>query len=100
MDATGKPIEVTSESHVVPTVKDEVEPPLGLADPDNLWAAYDPERTRETLRRMAGSISQEGERIKALIYRGREEGTRPPDRPYARLARPRLNDPAKLAQDL
>ena len=49
---------------------------------DDLWADYDPERVRDGLRRFAGTLSpEEGERIKALIYRGREEGTRPIDRP-------------------
>ncbi len=49
---------------------------------DDPWAGYDPERVRAGLRRFAGTLSrEEGERIKELIYRGREEGTRPLDRP-------------------
>ena len=49
---------------------------------DDPWAGYDPERVREGLRRFAGMITpEEGERLKELIYRGREEGTRPLDRP-------------------
>lgn len=49
------------------------------ADP---WANYDPERIRAALRRFAGTLTpEEGERLKELIYRGREEGTRPIDRP-------------------
>ena len=49
---------------------------------DDLWANYDPERVRAGLRRFAGSISPEdAQRLKELIYRGREEGTRPLDRP-------------------
>ena len=49
---------------------------------EDIWAGYDPERVRAGLRAFAGTLSsEEGERIKALIYRGREEGTRPPDRP-------------------
>jgi hypothetical protein len=49
---------------------------------EDLWANYDPVRVREGLRKFAGTISpEEGERIKELIYRGREEGTRPIDRP-------------------
>jgi hypothetical protein len=51
-------------------------------DPDDPWASYDPEGLREGLREIAGTLSpEEGERIKELIYRGREEGTRPIDRP-------------------
>lgn len=46
------------------------------------WADYDPERVRAGLRKFAGSITrEEAERIKESIYRGREEGTRPIDRP-------------------
>jgi hypothetical protein len=46
------------------------------------WANYDPEKVREGLRKVAGLLSpEEGERMKELIYRGREEGTRPINRP-------------------
>lgn len=49
---------------------------------DDLWANYDPEKLRQALHEIAGTISpEEGERMKELIYRGREEGTRPIDRP-------------------
>lgn len=49
---------------------------------DDPWANYDPESVREGLREIAGILSpEEGERMKELIYRGREEGTRPIDRP-------------------
>jgi hypothetical protein len=51
-------------------------------DPDDPWANYDPEKVRDGLRKFAGMITrEEGERIKELIYRGREEGTRPITRP-------------------
>jgi hypothetical protein len=50
--------------------------------PEDPWANYDPEKVREALRRVAGTLSpEEGERMKEQIYRGREEGTRPIDRP-------------------
>jgi hypothetical protein len=49
---------------------------------DDLWADYDPEAVLAALRAAAGTLSpEEGERIKQLIYRGREEGTRPLSRP-------------------
>jgi hypothetical protein len=49
---------------------------------EDLWADYDPEAVLEGLREIAGTLSaDEGERMKALIYRGREEGTRPITRP-------------------
>lgn len=51
-------------------------------DDDHLWADYDPERFRAGLRAVAGTLTpEEGERLKALIYQAREEGSRPPDRP-------------------
>lgn len=54
---------------------------LSRAD-DDIGPTDDPERVQEGLRRFAGTVSvEEGERRKALIYRGREEGTRPLDRP-------------------
>ena len=49
---------------------------------DDPWATYDPEQVRAGLRKFAGLLSEDaGERMKAAIYRGREEGTRPLSRP-------------------
>jgi hypothetical protein len=49
---------------------------------DDIWAGYDPERLLASVRAAAGTLTpEEGEELKELIYRGREEGTRPPDRP-------------------
>ena len=49
---------------------------------DDSWANYDPAKLRAGLRRFAGLISrEEAEQLKADIYRAREEGTRPLDRP-------------------
>jgi hypothetical protein len=54
---------------------------LSREDAD-IWAGYDPERVRAGLRRVAGLITpEEATRMKELVYRGREEGTRPIDRP-------------------
>ena len=51
-------------------------------DPDDPWANYDPEKVLEGLHEISGSLAPaEGERLKELIYRGREEGTRPISRP-------------------
>jgi len=53
-----------------------------IRDLDDPWENYDPEKVLEGLREIAGTLSPaEGERIKELIYRGREEGTRPITRP-------------------
>jgi hypothetical protein len=51
-------------------------------DADDPWADYDPARLRAGLKKVAGLLSpEEGDRIIEDIYRGREEGTRPIDRP-------------------
>lgn len=53
-----------------------------INDPDDIWATYDPERVRVALEKVAGTLTpEEGDRLKEAIYRAREEGTRPPDRP-------------------
>jgi hypothetical protein len=49
---------------------------------DDPWAHYDPAKLRAGLTKVAGLLSpEEGDRIIATIYRGREEGTRPITRP-------------------
>ncbi len=51
-------------------------------DREAIWASYDPEAIRKGLEEVAGLITpEEGERMKEMIYRAREEGTRPIDRP-------------------
>jgi hypothetical protein len=51
-------------------------------DSEDPWANYDPEKVREGLRKFANLLTpEEADRIKEAIYRGREEGTRPIDRP-------------------
>jgi hypothetical protein len=49
---------------------------------EDVWAGYDPERVRAGLRDVAGLITPaEAARMKELVSRGREEGTRPLTRP-------------------
>jgi len=44
---------------------------------DDIWAGHDPEALRRTVQEMAGSISaEEAERLKEVIHRGRDDGTR------------------------
>jgi hypothetical protein len=94
MVAAHKPIKVTEGSDLVQLLDRAVAEPvllekdgivfrLSRADEiEDIWAGYDPERVRAGLRAMSGIISaEEAERMKALVYRGREEGTRSPDRP-------------------
>lgn len=91
MATTPKTIRVTEETDVFDLLADAAHAPVilerggerfRLSRADEPFTGSDPERVRDGLRRFAGTISpEEGERCKALIYRGREEGTRPPDRP-------------------
>ena len=87
-----KTIKVTAETNVGSLLTEAIDRPVLLEangvvyrlsrEPDDIWAGYDPERVRAGLRKFAGTLSPaEGERIKELIYRGREEGIRPLDRP-------------------
>lgn len=51
-------------------------------DPEDPWAHYDPAKLRAGLKKVAGLLTpEEGDRIIEGIYRGREKGTRPIDRP-------------------
>lgn len=54
---------------------------LREADGD-IWAGYDPEKFRRALEETAGSWSDlDADQLIADIYRWREEGSRPADRP-------------------
>ena len=56
--------------------------PAGEAATDDPWADYDPERLIAGVRAVAGSINEaEAERLKAYIYAGREESSRPAEGP-------------------
>jgi len=53
-----------------------------LSIEDDPWANYDPEAVRTAIRAIAGRWSAvDAERMKEAIYRAREEGTRPVNRP-------------------
>ena len=80
-DETALP-ELLDDAAKAPVILERGGERFRLSRADDLFAGYDPERVRDGLRRFAGTISaEEGERLKRLVYRGREEGTRPPDRP-------------------
>lgn len=71
-EATARPFRLERDGVVYRLVREDADP----------WAGYDPERVRVGLRRFAGSISAEdAERMMAMVYRAREEGTRPSTRP-------------------
>ncbi|HKG24441.1 MAG TPA: hypothetical protein VKB09_02285 [Thermomicrobiales bacterium] len=70
--AANKPVRLERNGVVYRLAREEADP----------WAGYDPERVRDGLRRYAGTLTQaEGERLKEQIYRSRDEGTRPINRP-------------------
>jgi hypothetical protein len=50
--------------------------------PEDIFAGYDPQAARAGMQAAAGSWSDiDAETLKAYIYRAREEGTRPLNRP-------------------
>ena len=52
------------------------------ASDEDLWAGYDPERAQQVLEEVAGSWADiDTDKLIEDIYRYREQGTRPPDRP-------------------
>ena len=92
MEGEPKTIEVAPGSELDRLLDEAAEAPLRLVrngerfrldrEPaeDDIWAGYDPERTRAGMRAAAGSWTDvDAEALKAYIYRAREEGTRPLD---------------------
>jgi hypothetical protein len=70
--ATTTPVRLQRNGIVYRLAREEADP----------WAGYDPERVRAGLRRYARTLTpEEGEALKEQIYRAREEGTRPLNRP-------------------
>lgn len=97
MTTSRKPIQATDQSDFVRLLDAAEQAPVLLeregvvyrlsraGDAEDIWAGYDPERVRAGLREMSDIISaEEAEHLKDLVERGREEGTRPADLPYAR----------------
>lgn len=78
---TGLP-ELLREAAETPVILERGDERFRLSRADDRSAAYDPDKVRAGLRKFAGLISPEdAERLKASIYRGRDEGTRPLERP-------------------
>lgn len=78
-EANGAPLVLVKEG--VRYRLDREEPATASARPDP-WADYDPERALAGMRDAAGSWSDiDTETLIANIYRWREEGSRPFDRP-------------------
>lgn len=81
-------IDLDPESELAQALAEAGRVPVGLVsngrryvvsrDPDDLWDDYDAEEFEKALDAVVGTLTPEqGERFKELIYRGREEGTRP-----------------------
>lgn len=57
-------------------------PVLKIAEDKDIWKDYDPKKVHEALDATAGTWSDiDADKLIADIYRWREEGTRPPNRP-------------------
>jgi len=53
-----------------------------IRETDDIWAGYDPDAVIAGMDAAVGSITrEEAERLKNLVYEGREAGTRPITRP-------------------
>ena len=75
-----RPVE-TTDRRCKPS-KGAATPRLTLADPDDIWAGYDPDDARQALRQHAGSLAEsDADRLVEQIYRAREIGSRPATRP-------------------
>jgi hypothetical protein len=50
---------------------------VALADPDNIWANYDPERMRAALKKSAGALARvDGAQLVKDIYEARDQDPR------------------------
>ena len=85
-------IMVDPESELAHALRDAQNAPVRLnvrgvsyrvsREEDDLWADYDPAKVKAALSAFAGTITaDEAERLKQRVYEGREQGTRPADRP-------------------
>jgi hypothetical protein len=94
MTSARESIDVDDDTHIGPLLERAADGPVFLRRRDsvyrlepapndeNIWAGYDPEVVRRALLDVAGSWSDvDPDELKAHLYRGRDEGTRPPDRP-------------------
>src|SRR6266851_8738994 len=55
---------------------------INAAEPEDIWANYDPEKVRAGLKAAAGALDgMDPDEVIADIYKAREEGSRPADRP-------------------
>lgn len=87
-----KPVRVTPGSEIDSLLRRAENGPLLLErdgelyrlerEPEDVWESYDPKAALKGIRATAGTWKDiDAEAFKAYIYRAREEGTRPADRP-------------------
>jgi hypothetical protein len=92
MTTEPKTIQVTAGSELARLVDAATDTPVILEkdgvryrlsrEPDDVWTSYDARAVRGAIRSAAGTLdAAEGEELKHSIYRAREEGSRPADRP-------------------
>ena len=92
---TPRRIRITANSTIFPLLEEAANQPLLLEKDgvvyrlerevkprEDIWSRYDPEAALEGIEAAAGSWKDiDPEEFKAFIYRAREEGSRPLDRP-------------------
>jgi hypothetical protein len=87
-----KTIHVTDEGEIARLLKEADGRPVRLEkggvtyrlsrEDGSITANYDPAAVRDAVRAASGTLTpEEGEELKAYIYRAREEGSRPANRP-------------------
>jgi hypothetical protein len=93
MSAEPKTIRVTEDTELIPLLEQAKSAPvllerggtlcrLGAESDEDIWAGYDPDKFREVLAEVAGSWADlDTDAMIADIYRWREEGSRPAERP-------------------
>jgi hypothetical protein len=90
--AEAKPIHITPDIRVADLLPEADKSPLVLEqngvryrlsrEDDDLWADYDPEKVRAALEEAIGSWADlDADALVQDVYRWRQEGSRPPDRP-------------------
>ena len=95
MKVAPRPVEVEPGSTIDQLIEEASGKPLVLVrngvryrldrDEKDPWADYDPEKVRAGMRAAAGRwIGMDAEAFTEYLYRAREEGSRPPDRPLNR----------------
>ena len=76
-----EPVDFPEGAELIVTAE-ETNEPRAPGGPHSIWAGYDPEKVRTSLREDTGILTtDEAETLISDLYRARAEGSRPPSRP-------------------